>query len=144
MIPKPEPRARTKARKRQQERAVIDAVRRQVALEDGYCRFSAYQDICGPCSGASEWCHVFGYERWRTRGMAPGARHVPEGTLMACTAHHAAIDGRAYPRLMLETKSSLGARGALLGYLGHQADPRGRRITGCLWTVFNVAAPSGK
>ena len=89
-IPKPEPRARVKARRRRQEATIVRTVRAQVAQRDGFCRLRG-TPLDG-CAGRSEWAHFGQDRRARTRGRAPEARHRTDGTLMLCTIHHRAYD----------------------------------------------------
>lgn len=85
----------------------MTAVRAKVVLRDGYCRLQGAG--LGLCGGPSEWAHRAEYRRSQTRGQAPERRHTTGGTLMACRAHHARLDGRARPRI---TERALGPHGA--------------------------------
>lgn len=95
-LAKPEPRRKTKARKKRRERGVITDVRQHCVTRDGYCRlFSADAEtkrtvvvLFGECAGPSEWAHFGDKKRAKTRGMEPEDRHTPEGSLMLCRKHH--------------------------------------------------------
>lgn len=117
---KPEPRKRTKARRKRDERAVVQDVRSQVASRDGYCRCYWFDRetrhqvwaLLGPCAGRSEWAHL--RKRWETRGMAPEDRHDRRTSIMLCNRHHqddaAGFDRHAFE---IEPVTERGADGPL-------------------------------
>ncbi|HET9024320.1 MAG TPA: hypothetical protein VFN64_07080, partial [Burkholderiaceae bacterium] len=92
----PGPQAKRTAAKRRAERKVAAEVREAVELRDGYCRLHPHDatlrrvlwGLFGPCGGASEWAHLGDARRFKTRGMAPEARHSRMGSLKLCAAHH--------------------------------------------------------
>jgi hypothetical protein len=92
--PKPEKRARAKARVKRQASAVEQRVRAQVVARDGDCRVGAsgWPAVFGPCGGESEWAHLEDKRRFKTRGQPAEVRHTTAGSLMLCTAHHRAYD----------------------------------------------------
>lgn len=85
---KPGPTARARAKRRRKERPIIQSVRAQCVERDGYCRLALF----GDCDGPSEWMHLEGKKRARTRGMAPEARHTTSHSMMGCSKHHALYD----------------------------------------------------
>ena len=113
-IPKPEKRKTIKARKDRHEHTVIDAVRREVALRDGYCRLQAHPKL-GGCHGPSEWAHLPEARRSQTRGRPAEERHQVQLCVLLCTKHHNELDGRALPArtLTLTPATPLKANGPL-------------------------------
>jgi hypothetical protein len=71
-------RKQLKARKARRERAVIKAVRSDVAGRDGPCRLMAVHGSVN------------------TRGLDPEDRHHTRGCLMLCTKHHRAYDAHEF------------------------------------------------
>lgn len=110
--PKPEPWKKTKARQDRYESSVVNTVRRDVMLRDGGCRFRFNPEL-GACWGPVAWCHLWDKVRSHTRGMEPAERHLTSHSLAACAAHHDAIDGRAYPKLVLKPLTPDKANGPL-------------------------------
>lgn len=109
---KPEPRARIKARKDRREAQVISRVRAECQERDGYCRL--FGAGLGTCRGESELAHLPQWRRSATRGQPAEQRHTTVGAVMLCGGtHHAALDGRAYPRLYVE-HGEVGADGNLI------------------------------
>ena len=101
-IPKGEPVAKRKARKRRLASKVVESVRRQCVERDGDCRLGDWEnnpddvhddDLEGDfCEGRSEWAHLGDKKRFKTRGQAPEVRHTTAGSLMLCTKHHQDYD----------------------------------------------------
>jgi hypothetical protein len=100
-FPKGETRKTAKARRKRQERAVVQEVRPQVVDRDGYCRFYYLNDatrracwgIVGECSGPSEWSHYNAtHRRSKTVGMEPEQRHDRRYSMMLCRSHSHAYD----------------------------------------------------
>jgi len=110
---KPEPRKRTKRRRDRVESVVKSDVRAECVERDNYCRFSEHPAL-GECDGPSEWAHLEERMRSRTRGMQPTERHTRLWSIMLCRRHHNEFDGRARPRVEIESMSIDGADGALL------------------------------
>lgn len=88
---KPGPAARHRAKRRRAEDPVKRKVRAEVSERDGFCIF----DSLDPCRGVSEWAHLEGKKRARTRGMKPEERHTTAGSAKACTRHHRLYDDGA-------------------------------------------------
>ncbi|MGE4160669.1 MAG: hypothetical protein AB7G23_02960 [Vicinamibacterales bacterium] len=108
-IPKPEPSARVKRREQREEAAISARVRAECVKRDGHCRAKHL----GGCAGPSEWAHAPWWTRAKTRGMAPERRHTTADTLMLCRRHHARLDGRERPRLLI-IRAYAGCDGALV------------------------------
>lgn len=91
-------RQREKAAVKRREQKVVQDVRPQVVVRDGYCRLQTdnpngtFARMFGLCQGASEWAHWDEYKRARTRGLPPEDRHTKRGSLMLCTKHHEDYD----------------------------------------------------
>ena len=101
--PKGKTRKQLKARKDRHEAAVLKAVRADCVKRDGWCLFGLFVDLILECKGPSEWAHLPPKTRAQTRGRPPEERHQLAYTAMLCRAHHDRVDGRAYPRLTIET-----------------------------------------
>lgn len=110
-LSKPEPRRRVKARRRREERRVIQRVRDDVSRRDGYCRF-AHCGL-GACGGPSEWAHYGERKRSKTMRMDPEHRHATTHSLMLCKAHHDAYDKGVGGRLEIEPLTDLVCDGQL-------------------------------
>lgn len=120
MIPKPEPRKRIKARAKRAEGKVKGSVRAQCVERDGYCRFVQVQTVLGKCDGPSEWAHAL--QRFRTRGMAPEARHQTATSMILCQAHHFALDkGTGADRLKVNPLTDDGLDGPVYAIRNGQA-----------------------
>jgi hypothetical protein len=90
-------RQQLKARKARRERAVIKAVRSDVAGRDGPCRLMAvHGSVTGYCGGVPEMAHLGEWRRANTRGLDPEDRHHTRGCLMLCTKHHRAYDAHEF------------------------------------------------
>ena len=122
ILPKPEKRKTTKARKDRQEAAVIAKVRAADVARDDYCRFSwecqslgltVLKDDLGPCDGDSHWCHLPPKTRAKTRNMPPEERHGTVWTIMACKFHHDRLDDRQQPRIVVRCLTDAGADGPI-------------------------------
>lgn len=93
------PTAKYRAKRKRAEAPVIRSVRAQCVERDGHCIFAPL----GPaCSYRSEWMHLGGKKRARTRGMKPEQRHTVEGTAMGCSFHHDEYDAGAIELAMTE------------------------------------------
>ncbi len=113
--PKPEPRRRSKGRKKRVERKVIQSVRAQCVERDGHCRIDT--PIAGDqilmkheCSERSEWAHFGAKKRAHTRGMAPEVRHTTADSLMLCQDVHRLYDAS---QLAIDPLSDQGCNGPL-------------------------------
>lgn len=113
LFAKPEPRKRTKARKKRRERAVVSDVRPRCVERDGHCRWRGLDRYLGACDGPSEWAHAPWHSRAKTRGMDSEERHTTADSFMSCRRHHAEVDGRARPRLTVEKMTARGCDGPL-------------------------------
>lgn len=110
-----------KGKAKRAEKKQVQAVRPQCVARDGHCRLAtlALGDMAGlngphVCQGPSEWAHMGGKRRARTRGQAPEQRHGTPITLMLCKRAHDQYDGRARPRLEIEQLTPRGADGPLM------------------------------
>ena len=111
---------RARRRDKRAETPVISAVRTACVDRDGYCRLQfpddgsgssqAVQALFGACHGPSEWAHVGKAKRWKTRNMAPDARHATAHSLMLCRLHHQS-DLRGYDRSAFEIEYADPTRG---------------------------------
>lgn len=117
MIPKPEPRARVKARRKRQEARVKEQVRHDVFVRESFrCRISdTWLDTWlvgafGDCDGPLEWAHLGDHRRFKTRGMPPEKRHTTAGSLCMCKRHHGMYDRH---QLKIEPMTSRGADGPM-------------------------------
>jgi len=90
--PKPEKRAKVKARAKRHESVVEQRIRALVAARDGFCRVGSATTYFGACEGESELMHLEGYRRFKTRGMPADVRHCTQGAAMGCTKHHRQYD----------------------------------------------------
>ena len=108
-IPKGETRKTRKAREDRIESEVAKAVRALVVARDGYCRLAGYFDGLS-CKGPSEWAHMEGYRRARTRGMAPGERHTTGSSAIMCREHHRRYDAHEF---LVEFLTPHGADGVI-------------------------------
>ena len=99
------------AAKRRAEKKVAAVVRAACVERDGYCRWALASGTSSFCEGASEWAHFGDSTRAKTRGMKPERRHTTAGSMMLCTKHHDALDGRRHPRLYLDALTAKGADG---------------------------------
>lgn len=113
--PKPPRGSQKRARRarRRSETAVIQEVRPQVVLRDGYCRVRKYglEPVLGPCRGESQWAHLERYRKCHTRGMDAEERHTTHGTAMFCDGHHDAYDAHEFS--VLSADWTVGANAAL-------------------------------
>lgn len=118
-LPKPETRKRSKARKDRHEAAVIAKVRAADVERDGYCIFLWRIEELGyagwplGCAGPSELAHLPPWTRAHTRGLPPEARHTTAHTAMLCRQHHAQLDGRQHPRIVVRCLTPDGADGPI-------------------------------
>jgi hypothetical protein len=105
--------ARLRARKKRKDDTVATAVREQVSLRDGFCRYG-YDVRPGrrfsECRGLSEWAHFGAWKRFKTRGQAPEERHTTAGSLQLCTKHHGDYDAG---RLVIVARTDRGCNGPL-------------------------------
>lgn len=114
---KPEPMARTKAREDRQEAAVIQRVRAAVLEREGHACRLARTPVHGVCFGELELAHLPKWRRSATRGKPAEERHCTQGCVMLCTHAHNLLDGRNYPRLIVE-HGELGADGPMTWICG--------------------------
>ncbi len=111
---KPAPRC---AKATRVEARIKRAVRAQCVLRDGFCRVASASyyhpafRLFGRCDGVSEWAHLEGARRFKTRKRAPELRHTTAGTCMLCTRHHRAYDAR---QIAVEVLTAAGADGPLV------------------------------
>ena len=94
-VPKGKTRKQLKAKRARQEAAVKKLVRAVCVERDGFCRVGA-MGWAKACRGVSEWAHLEGQRRARTRGQALEIRHTTHSTAMLCTFHHAAYDAHKF------------------------------------------------
>jgi len=114
-LPKGTSRKTLKGRKERAEAAVVQEVRPQCVVRDGYCRASEaarkLPDTFEPCDGPSEWSHYNRtHRRSKTRGMPPEERHQRKHSMMLCRTHSHAYDQN---RMDIEEKTELGCDGPL-------------------------------
>ena len=124
--PKPKPRATEKRANRRVEAKIKRQVRAACVERDAYCRLDVVDAInswgdsyvssslcwsgLGNCVGWSEWAHMGEKKRFKTRGMAPEARHTTADSLMLCMWHHRMYD---LGELAITALSERGADGPL-------------------------------
>lgn len=82
--------ARARARKKRTDDAYALMIREQVFARDGMCRygFDVSPAKRSSCLGPIEWAHFGEKKRFKTRGMAPAARHLMVASLALCAKHH--------------------------------------------------------
>jgi hypothetical protein len=114
--PKPEKRARVKARNRREAAKIVRQVRAACVARDGYCRYGAERfrrrgwSGFDDCQGESQWAHLDYYRRFKTRGREPAYRHNTANSCMLCARHHQQYDER---KLNYTCLSDLGADGPI-------------------------------
>jgi hypothetical protein len=98
-------RRQVQSRKTRADAAAIKAVRLLALERDGRCWFATNRQGSEwiHCMGLPELAHLPPRTRARTRGMAPEYRHNLSYVAILCTAHHARVDGRSGPRLVIPT-----------------------------------------
>jgi hypothetical protein len=104
-LPKGPTQRQVKSRRSRADAAAIKAVRLLALERDGRCWFATNRQGSEwiHCLGLPELAHLPPRTRARTRGMDPAYRHDVRYVAMLCTAHHARVDGRSGPRLVIPT-----------------------------------------
>ena len=88
---------------------MIARERARTVARDGHCRLADTPGF-GPCHIASEWAHLEGKRRYKTRGLPPEQRHSTAWSAMLCKWHHDAYDAHD---IECEAVTSRGANGPL-------------------------------